>query len=148
MQLHEIRYKGAWVTIVTIRYADINDLEILKCYDKHIGEEELKQSILRKRVIVAFDKKILGWLRYNLFWDNTPFMNMLYLLEEYRGKGYGKLLIAYFEKEMKKIGYKFVLTSTQSDEKGQFFYRKNGYKDIGSFVLPNEVSEIILYKQI
>ena len=37
---------------------------------------------------------------------------------------------------------------TQSDEQGQFFYRKNGYKDIGNFILPGEVSELILYKEL
>ena len=31
---------------------------------------------------------------------------------------------------MKERGYDHVLTSTQSNELGQFFYRKNKYKDV------------------
>ena len=59
-----------------------------------------------------------------LFWDEIPFMNVLYLLEEYRGKGYGKQLVDYCEKEMLKNNYQKVLTSTLSNEQAQFFYRK------------------------
>lgn len=36
------------------------------------------------------DNKIIGWLRYSYFWDNIPFMNMLYINENYRNKGIGK----------------------------------------------------------
>ena len=132
-----------------IRYANIEDLELLLKYDSHISEEELKNVIKLNRVLVMFDDdKFIGWLRFNLFWDNTPFMNMLYMLDNYRGKGYGRTLTNFWENEMKSKGYSFVLTSTQSDEEGQFFYRKNGYNDIGNLILPGEVSEIILYKKL
>lgn len=133
---------------IELRYANLDDLELLKKYDKHIKVEELKQSILANRVLMIYDEKFVGWLRFNLFWDNIPFMNMLYMLDGFRGKGYGKKLMTFWEDEMKAKGYKFVLTSTQSDEQGQFFYRKNGYKDVGSLVLPSEVTEIILYKEL
>ena len=132
-----------------IRYADKKDIEILKCYDKHISESELKNSIKIKRVLMIFENNIfIGWLRYNLFWDNTPFMNMLYILEDYRNKGYGQQLMNYWEEEMLKMNYKRVLTSTLSNEGAQFFYRKNGYIDCGSLLLPNEPLEIILLKNL
>ena len=41
------------------------------------------------------DDKFVGWLRYNLFWDNTPFMNMLYLLDNERGKRNGSRLVIF-----------------------------------------------------
>lgn len=132
-----------------IRYADESDFEILKKYDKHISESELKNSINTKRVFIMFhNDNFIGWLRYNLFWDNMPFMNMLYLLEDYRGKGYGRQLVDFWEKEMSKNKYKVVLTSTLSNERAQFFYRKNGYVDCGSLLLPNEPLEIILLKNL
>lgn len=132
-----------------IRYADESDFEILKKYDKHISESELKNSINTKRVFIMFhNDNFIGWLRYNLFWDNMPFMNMLYLLEDYRGKGYGRQLVDFWEKEMSKNKYKVVLTSTLSNEQAQFFYRKNGYVDCGSLLLPNEPLEIILLKNL
>lgn len=132
-----------------IRYANENDLEILIKYDKHIREKELKDSINNKRILVMFMNHVfIGWLRYNLFWDSVPFMNMLYFLEEYRGKGYGGQLIHYWEEEMVKSNYKRVLTSTLSNEGAQFFYRKNGYVDCGALLLPHEPLEIILLKNL
>lgn len=132
-----------------IRYANNDDYEIISKYDKHISKEELENIIKLKRVIVMFeDNNFVGWLRFNLFWDNTPFMNMLYFFEGERRKGYGRKLVEFWEKEMASKGYEFVLTSTQSDEEAQFFYRKIGYIDSGSLLLPNEPLEIILYKSL
>ena len=132
-----------------IRYAEIEDKEILKLYDKHINEEELNNLIKLKRILVMYENgKFIGWLRYNLFWDNIPFMNMLYFLESERNKGYGSKIISFWENEMKKKGYNFVMTSTQSNEQAQFFYRKHNYIDSGSLLLPGEPLEIIFYKQI
>ena len=132
-----------------IRYANENDIEIISKYDKHISKEELANIIKLKRVIVMYeDDKFVGWLRYNLFWDNTPFMNILYLLDNERGKGNGSRLVIFWENEMKQKNYEFVLTSTQSNEEAQFFYRKIGYVDSGALLLPNEPLEIILYKKL
>lgn len=75
-------------------------------------------------------------------------MNMLYLFEEYRGKGYGGQLVRYWEQEMLKAGYCEVLTSTPSNERGQFFFRKMGYTDCGALLLPNEPLEILLRKEL
>ena len=49
---------------------------------------------------------------------------------------------------MADCGYEMVLTSTLSSEQAQFFYRKNGYADCGSLLLPGEVLEIILRKEL
>ncbi len=130
-----------------IRYADKNDFEQLSKYDKHICETELRNCIKEKRILIMFNDNIfVGWLRFNLFWDHIPFMNMLYFLENYRGKGYGSQLVSFWEKEMLKRKYKMFLTSTQSNEQAQFFYRKIGYVDCGSLLLPDEPLEIILLK--
>ena len=69
-----------------IRYANESDLEFLKKYEHGISETELRNSIRADRILVLFHQDcLIGWLRFNLFWDNTPFMNMLYL-----GSGNGK----------------------------------------------------------
>lgn len=132
-----------------IRYASENDYELLKKHDKHIYKTELINTIKAKRILTMFyDDTFIGWLRFNLFWDTIPFMNMLYLLKEYRGNGYGRELVRFQEKEMLKNKYKMVLTSTQSNEQAQIFYRKIGYVDCGSLLLPNEPLEIILSKHL
>lgn len=65
-----------------IRFAEISDIEILSTYDKHIGISELESAVSLGRVIDAEDNgTLLGWLRWKQFWDNTPFMNMLFKLK-------------------------------------------------------------------
>ncbi len=132
-----------------IRFASTEDLDALSELDGHISETELLNVIERRRVIVATEGgRIFGWLRYGLFWDNLPFMNMLYIIDGERGKGLGTALCDFWECELNELGYSLALTSTQSDERGQFFFRKRGYLDCGSLILPGEVTEIILYKKL
>lgn len=132
-----------------IRYAGQDSLAELLRYDRHIAQDELANSIALKRVLVmSQDGRMLGWLRFNLFWDNLPFLNMLYFLEENRGRGYGGQLLRFWEQEMRKSGFRQVLTSTMSNEQGQFFFRKNGYRDCGALLLPDEPVEIIMRKDI
>lgn len=132
-----------------IRYAEEGDLSRLRFHDRHIAPDELGRVIAMKRVLVMFRKEtFIGWLRYSLFWDDLPFLNMLYFFEEYRGKGYGGQLVRYWEQEMAEAGHREVLTSTLSSERGQFFFRENGYVDCGSLLLPGGPLEIILRKTI
>ena len=132
-----------------VRYATAEDLGMLSGLDRHISRAELENSVRLRRVLILHrDGRLIGWLRYNLFWDNTPFLNMLYILDGERSKGYGKALVSFWESEMRKQGYGRVLTSTQSDEQGQFFYRKLGYTDRGALLLPGEPLEILLMKEL
>jgi len=76
-------------------------------------------------------------MRYNLFWDNTPFLTLIYLEKSYRYRGFGRQAILFWESEMRNLGYKMVMTSTQVDEQAQHFYRKLGYLERGSLFLDN-----------
>ncbi len=131
-----------------IRYAQRSDLRALAALDKHVSEDELERVIDRRRIIVSEADGIAGWLRFGLFWDELPFMNMLYVIEKDRGKGCGTALCDFWENEMRSQGYKYALTSTLSNENAQHFYRKRGYKDCGSLILPDEPLEIILIKKL
>jgi len=118
-------------------------------HDKHVDKQELENLIRLNRVYLAEQEgRFLGWLRYNLFWDNTPFMNMIYLLEESRGKGIGRQFVEYWENAMKMLGYEVVMTSTASDEYAQHFYVKLGYQVVGGFLPDGDPFELILSKRL
>ncbi len=122
--------------MLKIRYLTASDKEFWYRLDKHLPEEEFENKVRTKRgYILLLDEKPIGLLRYNLFWDNTPFCTMLFVDQKYQRKGYGKHLMEYWENDMKMQGYKMLLTSTQVDEEAQHFYRKLGYKDCGGFVI-------------
>lgn len=132
-----------------IRLAEECDFEILSRNDKHVSAEMLKKKISDKNILIAEKNgEFAGWLRYNLFWDEMPFMNMLFVIEKFRGTGIGRELVRNWEKMMSEQGYKFLLTSTQADEYAQHFYRKLGYSDLGGFFPFGEKYEIILGKRL
>ncbi len=132
-----------------INYANVDDFEYLKEKDRHVSAEILMEKIERKEILVLrMGQSIVGWLRFNYFWDNFPFMNLLMIENRHRSKGYGRLLVGFWEEEMKQKGHKLLLTSTMSNESAQHFYRKLGYKDIGCLILEEEGLEVFLKKEI
>ncbi len=85
-------------------YSDHDCTEYLECNDNHISREILLRKIEEKEIIVLKEfEKIIGWLRFGFFWDNIPFINLLMIEEKYRKKGLGKMLIAFWEKERKRV---------------------------------------------
>ena len=135
--------------MIQIRYANLSDIDFWLSLDKHISISKLEEKIDNKECLVILeDDKLIGILRYNYFWDNVPFVNMLYIKTEYQRNGYGKKLMLFFENEMKNNGYTEVMTSTQIDEEGKYFYAKLGYKKTGSLFLENQAEELILIKKI
>ncbi len=122
--------------MLKIRNVKIEDKEFWYSLDKHLPESEFYNKIRNKQGYVLLnDDKAIGLLRYNLFWDNTPFCTMLFVDVNYQGKGYGRKMMEYWESEMKEQGYGMLLTSTQVNETSQNFYRKLGYKDCGGFII-------------
>jgi len=114
----------------------MRDKEAWYAFDKHLPESVFAEKVrCGQGYVFTEDEKIIGVFRYNLFWDNTPFCTLLFIDTEHRKNGYGKLMMEYWEKDMKSQGYGMLMTSTQVDEDAQHFYRKLGYKDCGGFVV-------------
>lgn len=119
-----------------IRYVENSDREFWFRLDKHLSEAEFERKVRDKMGYVLLeDSNPIALLRYNLFWDNTPFCTLLFVDWEHQGKGYGKAFMSFWEADMKKAGYGMIMTSTQVDESAQHFYRKLGYQDAGGFVV-------------
>ena len=119
-----------------IRYVQSGDKDFWYSLDKHLPEIEFEKKVRDKMgYILLEDNRPIGLLRYNLFWDNTPFCTLLFIDWERQKKGYGRLLMEHWENDMKSQGYGMIMTSTQVDENAQHFYRKLGYKDCGGFVI-------------
>lgn len=81
--------------------------------------------------VLLEDGVLAALMRYNLFWDNTPFCTLLYVDECCRGRGHGGALMRRWEADMKVQGYGLLMTSTLADETAQHFYRKLGDRGCG-----------------
>ena len=63
---------------MVIQKATGADLPELRERDRWISSRELERKIARGEVYVLREgEAFVGWLRYGLFWDNTPFLYML-----------------------------------------------------------------------
>ena len=132
-----------------IRLAKPEDLPQILTHDRWIARDVLAGKIGGGEVAVCMENgEFIGWLRWGLFWDNTPFLSMLHLLPEYRGRGFGTKAMAFWEAEMRRRGHSVLMTSTSSAETAQYFYQKLGYTAVGSFAPPGEPLELIFIKTL
>ena len=66
--------------MITIKYVTQEDKDFWYSLDAHLPEKEFKKKVRDHQGYVLFDDDVpKGILRYNLFWDNTPFCTMLFV---------------------------------------------------------------------
>ena len=64
-----------------VRLATVSDIGILVLHDRHVSKNILEQAVEARHVmVIEEDGGFAGWLRWSLFWDSIPFLNMLFLL--------------------------------------------------------------------
>ncbi|MDD9271604.1 GNAT family N-acetyltransferase [Paenibacillus sp. GCM10023248] len=126
------------------------DYAYIQEHDPHIMKDLILHKIKGNEIYLLRDDADMniGFLRYGYFWDNTPFMNLIWIDEPYRRQGMGKQAVLFWERAMKEKGVERVMTSTLANEEAQHFYRKLGYRDSGCLLLENEPLEIILIKKV
>ncbi len=128
--------------------ADEPHLSFLLENDK-LDPSELRSVLAAARVLVVeVHGRPVGWLRWGLFWDTVPFMNLIHVLPQHRGQGYARLMIEGWEDRCRARGSKLVMTSTLSDETAQHLYRRLGYRDCGCLLTPGEALEIFMMKRL
>jgi GNAT superfamily N-acetyltransferase len=136
-----------------VRYVSEADKPFWFSLDTHFSESEFELKVRDRRgYIISDDDTPVGIMRYNLFWDNIPFLTLIYIKEAFQAKGFGKRAMHFWEEEMHGLGYKMVMTSTRADEQAQHFYRKLGYIDRGCLILDGtpfvQPQEILMLKSL
>ncbi|MFD0589195.1 GNAT family N-acetyltransferase [Paenibacillus sp. GCM10027627] len=133
-----------------IEFATETDYKYILERDRHLHESLILPKIKGNEIYIFRNDEgeESGWMRYGYFWDNIPFLNLIWVDESHRAKGAGREAVLFWEAQMKEKGYEMVMTSTQADEEAQHFYRKLGYKDSGCLVLDTQPMEIILIKKL
>ncbi len=96
-----------------IRLAEAKDKKQILKFDCHIHHNKVGECIHNGLVDVLCDgEKIVGMLRYNLFWQSIPFLDLIFIDEAYRGQGWGRKMMAKWENSMKAMEYPYVMLST------------------------------------
>ena len=116
-----------------IRLASAEDQEQILKYDRHIPLDRVMACIHDGLVTVLCDAhEIVGVLRYNLFWQTIPFLDLLYLDEAYRGKGYGKQMLGLalrFAFDILKV-QKVTLGVLENNPGAYHCYQAAGFRDV------------------
>lgn len=135
---------------MNITLANELDVEYIRNRDHHISEDFIRSKVKQNEIYIMREQAVgvIGWMRYGYFWDNIPFMNLIWIDEPFRGKGMGSQVVRFWEEQMKQKGFNLVMTSTQADEGAQHFYRKLGYKDAGCLILATQPLEILLTRSL
>ena len=143
---------------MTIGLAQSKDKQKIARLDTHISSLLLDECIRKGQIYVLKDDSVkngaqnhrvkdpvVGVLRYSLFWQTIPFLDLLYIDEAYRNRGFGTAMMFEWEKAMAACGYEYVMTSTQADEQAWRFYEKLGYCKVGAFFPPEQEAEEWMY---
>lgn len=136
-----------------IRFAAPSDWPFWHSLDKRVSRALfLRKAEAGECYIAEVDGAPAALLRWNRFWDEVPFCTLLYVEACQRGQGLGRALVERWEADMRALGHGMAMTSTQSDEDAQHFWRRLGYRDAGSFDIDvpgyEQPPELILLKQL
>lgn len=137
----------------TIRFALPSDWPFWHGLDRRISRELfLRKAVVGECYVAETSGVPAGLLRWNRFWDEVPFCTLIYIETKYRGLGLGRALVARWEDDMRALGHGMAMTSSQSDEDAQDFWRLLDYRDAGSFDIDvpgyEQPTELILLKDL
>lgn len=119
-------------------YKGIYPNEKLIKYDIGLNENKFKAMIKeqsQKLFVVLDDSRIIGYMScgeiMRTFNNYTHDIGLLYLLEEYQGKGIGSKLLQFAINELKNQGVtEFIVSCNKYNLPAQQFYKKMGGKII------------------
>lgn len=131
---------------MTIEIARPKELTQIRRFDSHIPRERLLRAIQDGQVLsLKNDGHVLGMLRWSLFWQTIPFLDLIFLDHTTRNQGWGSEMMAHWEHQLRAMGYDYAMTSTQADETAWQFYEKLCYRQIGSFLPPDQDAPELIY---
>jgi len=145
---------------MSVRKATLKDLKcILELERRYFGppREDFRSLIELKTpneecvfFVAEENEKIIGYSRMHLFrWYEGAHIVTIVVDENYRRKGYGKMLMKEMEDYAKNKGMKVLTLDTVPDNsEALIFYIKNGYKICGYKENLNGKSTVYLSKKL
>jgi len=132
-----------------IRAARKSDFAFLRGFSDDPTDAQLKVQIQdgRLRIIEAAEGQV-GFIKFYVLWEILPFIEVIIVRGDRRGRGIGRQAVRAWEGEMAARSLQRAMVSTQANETAQGFWRRIGYRDCGSLVLPGRPIELFMYRDI
>ncbi|MFW9964282.1 MAG: GNAT family N-acetyltransferase [Candidatus Sifarchaeia archaeon] len=137
---------------VIVRFAGPEVLEWCVVEDVHVTEQIIRHKIINDEIIIAeLDGQPIGYLRLEYLWSNVPYIGMFFVMDEYRGEGIGRKILAFLEDYLRSRGYDVLFSSSQANEpEPQAWHRSVGFVEAGIISGINEggIGEIFFRKSL
>lgn len=79
---------------VEIKVVTEYDKDFVMCIDKHIDDTGFANRVHTKSGYVIWEEnQRIGTMSHCFLWDQFPFLNFLFIKEEYRGNGFAKQVV-------------------------------------------------------
>lgn len=116
-----------------IRVAGPADIDSCLAFDHLRDRELLLLEAERGRLILAFTNgRPVGYLRLEHLWHRVPYIGLLIVVPDLRGKGVGSALLAWLEDALRRQGQFALYSSSQADEpRAQAWHRSRGFVECG-----------------
>lgn len=118
---------------LVVRYATMPDIAILTQHDRWPRPTHWHNKVAAREVIVATDLgTLVGHARFEVLWTTLPFLSMIHIRHESRGRGISRRLLGFLLDELRLRGYAALLSSAQSDEpQSQGWHEHMGFRRNG-----------------
>lgn len=151
VRVNALSWKQSYKGIVNDDFLElINEEDQIQNSIKRIIVNELTDNT-NKGFVLRVDDKAVGMLRVGLSrnekYNKEGELKAIYLLDEAKHKGYGKILFQKAIEELKKLGYKNIIIACLKENPSNEFYKHMGGKLVGTnnFKIPNQVLEENVY---
>ncbi|MBB6638298.1 GNAT family N-acetyltransferase [Cohnella thailandensis] len=137
---------------ITIRFGNSGDSNDVLIGDQHIPKHILSWKLQNQEIVLAKDDEdLIGYLRVEFLWSKFPYIGLIMVHPDYRGKGLGKGMLQYVEEHLKSKGLRKIYSSSQVNESPpQEWHRKMGFKECGIINGINEgnIGEVFFVKEL
>ena len=137
---------------LTLSWANQSNVAFCRQIDSLAPAEVLAGKIERGEILLAFqDQRPIGYLRLEYLWLKLPFIGLIEVEKDARGRGIGRQMLEFLEKELRSRGYDRLLSSVLPDaEQARNWHENNGFATCGRLenVNPDGQGEIFLLKHL
>ncbi len=143
--------------MMKVRFADLTDLETVRHIDPHsmyIDSDKIKCKIVQHEILLAeVDETVIGIIKFSYLWGTRPFLDLIYLLPEWRGKKLSRPFLQFLEDYLQKSHYCYLFSSAEKvDDFAGEWHLSNSFVQCGevnNLNAPHDVSaEVFFYKRI
>lgn len=118
---------------IVVRFANQSDLDSCFVFDKSDRQDLIVNKIDMHEIILAERcGEVIGYLKLEYIWSKLPYISLIILKPEFRGKGIGTLMLNYLVDFLQINGFEILLSSSQVNEaEPQTWHRKMGFVECG-----------------